>query len=122
MKFLEIEKTAKTPYVRFDGKEGTLRIEGRCIPEDAKEFFQEIHECLDWYYDNCKDVLMVTISLEYFNTSAAKGLISIMNKLKKIPSKIEWLYEKDDQDMIEAGKDFEDLIEIIPFEFRMIER
>ena len=46
---LEYEATPKTPHVYFNGNKGILNIEGRCIPEDASKFFEELHSFLDRY-------------------------------------------------------------------------
>lgn len=122
MKFLEIEQTSKTPYILFDGRIGLLKIEGRCIPEDAKGFFKDLQESLDEYDKDPKEIFNFIINLEYFNTVTARELMNIFYHLQKFPSKVLWCHEKKDSDMIEAGQDFQEILKTVPFEFKIIER
>jgi hypothetical protein len=56
------------------------------------------------------------ISLEYFNTSSSKCLLDILRKLETLHKSgkstvtITWYYEEDDEDMMEAGQDYESLV------------
>jgi hypothetical protein len=122
MKFLEIEQTPKTPYILFDGRLGILKIEGRCIPEDAIEFFKDLQESLGEYEKDPKEILNLIINLEYFNTATARELMGIFRHLSNVNSKVIWCHEIKDTDMVEAGQDFEQLFKTIPFTFKVIER
>jgi hypothetical protein len=122
MKFLEIEQTPKTPYILFDGRIGLLKIEGRCIPEDAKEFFKDLQESLDEYEKDPKEIFNLIVNLEYFNTTTSRELMAIFYHLPKFPSKVLWCHEKNDSDMIEIGEDFEQILKTVPFTFQIIER
>jgi len=122
MKFLEIEQTPKTPHIFFDGRIGLLKIEGRSILEDAKDFYKDLQESLDEYEKDPKEMFNLIINLEYFNTASARELMKIFNHLPKFPSKVLWCHEKKDPDMIEAGHDFEQILKTVPFEFKIIER
>lgn len=118
---LEYPKGHKTPYLFFDGNKGIFKMEGRCIPEEPKIFFEELHSLLDIYEKNPQKNLDATFNLEYFNTSSARELVSLFLRLKKFPSKITWCHEKNDTDMIESGQDFEEIIRT-PFIYKIIER
>ena len=121
IEILEIPKGPKTPYLFFDGNKGILNIEGRCIPEEPKTFFKELHEVLDRYEKDPKNILNITINLEYFNTASARELVTLFLRFKKFPAKITWCHEKKDQDMIESGQDFEEIMRT-PFIYKIIER
>ena len=115
---LEYPAGQKTPYLLFDGDKGTLKIEGRCIPEFAQLFFEDLNKLIDDY----SSPLSVSINLEFFNTATAKELVTLFNKFKKFPTTVNWLYEKDDEDMIGAGNDFAEIFKDIKFTYTEIER
>lgn len=119
---LEYPKGEKTPYLLFDGNKGILKIEGRCIPEFAKLFFEELNILIDKYAEKPQEILDVTINLEYFNTGSAKELMALFFKFLKFPVKITWCHEKKDEDMIDAGKDFEQILKTVLFTYQIVER
>lgn len=63
------------------------------------------------------------IKLEYFNTSSSKCLLDIFKKLETIggKSQVEWYYENDDEDMLEAGEDYEAIVHV-PFKMIGVEQ
>ena len=55
---------------------------------------------------------IVNVQLEYFNTSSSKCILDVFKKLEAIHKAkndviINWHYEEDDEDMLEAGEDYE---------------
>jgi len=123
MESLFIEGTAKTPTVRFDGDQGLIEIKGRSIPENSIEFYKPLVDWLDTYAKIPKNPTKVNIQLEYFNTSSSKCILDVFKKLETIHKSnnevtINWFYEEDDEDMLEAGEDYESIIRI---PFKMIE-
>jgi hypothetical protein len=119
---IKIEGTPKTPTVNFDADSGVLEIKGRSIPENAVEFYKPLVDWIGSYGDNAKDKTEVNIQLEYFNTSSSKCILDVFKKLESINNKssivINWHYEEDDEDMLEAGEDYQAIINI---PFKMIE-
>ena len=82
-------------------------------------------DSLDAYSQNPVDKTEVEIVLEYFNTSSSKCILDVFKKLEKINSSnngviINWHYEEDDEDMLEAGEDYQAIINI-PFKMVQIE-
>lgn len=119
MENLVIEGTPKTPTIKFEPGDGKLMIKGRSIPENSIEFYKPLVDSLDAYNGNVN----VDIVLEYFNTSSSKCILDVFKKLEKIKSdgsdvEIRWHYEEDDEDMLEAGEDYQ---AIINNPFKMIE-
>jgi hypothetical protein len=112
--------TSKTPSVRFVAAEGHLEIKGRSIPENSLEFYKPLIEWVENYASLGKEDTNVHIQLEYFNTSSSKCLLDLFKKLEALGKKvtIHWYYEQDDEDMLEAGEDYE---AIISLPFKMIE-
>ncbi|HPY68085.1 MAG TPA: DUF1987 domain-containing protein [Bacteroidales bacterium] len=123
MEPIKIEGTPKTPTVRFDSSAGVFEIRGRSIPENSVEFYKPIVDWLDSYKENPLPKTIVNIRLEYFNTSSSKCILDVFKKLEAIHKakndvEVHWYYEEDDEDMLEAGEDYESIIRV---PFKMIE-
>jgi hypothetical protein len=123
MESLLIEGTPKTPNVNFDLVKGILEIKGRSIPENSIEFYKPLVDWLEEYGQNPKSKTQVNVHLEYFNTSSSKCILDVFKKLEAIHKnkyevQISWYYEEDDEDMLEAGEDYESIIRV---PFKMIE-
>src|SRR5688572_25119963 len=120
MESLLLEGTAKTPTVRFS-PDGHLEISGRSIPENAAAFYEPVYQWLDAYTQKPAKETRVIIRLEYFNTSSSKCLLDVFRKLEGIQKSekssvhVLWVYEADDEDMMEAGDDYRTLV-LLPFE------
>ena len=123
MESISIEGTPKTPTVNFDAATGVIEIKGRSIPENSIEFYRPLVEWLEEYSKEPQSLTNVNIQLEYFNTSSSKCILDVFKKLEAIKKArnevvINWYYEEDDEDMLEAGEDYESIIRI---PFKMIE-
>jgi len=123
METIIIEGTPKTPSVHFDSASGILQLKGRSIPENSIEFYKPLVEWLDEYASKPQPKTAVNIQLEYFNTSSSKCLLDLFKKLESMHKggsdiMIKWYYEEDDEDMLEAGEDYQSIINI---PFKMIE-
>ena len=115
-----IEGTPKTPTVHFDSSQGVFKLEGRSIPENSVEFYKPLVDWLDQYKEKPLPKTTVEVKLEYFNTSSSKCILDVFKKLEMIHKakndvEIKWYYEEDDEDMLEAGEDYESIIRV-PFE------
>ena len=120
---ISIEGTPKTPTVNFDANKGIVEVKGRSIPENSIEFYKPLVDWLETYQSSPKELTQVNIQLEYFNTSSSKCILDVFKKLETIFKSgnevvINWYYEEDDEDMLEAGEDYQSIIKI---PFKMIE-
>jgi hypothetical protein len=124
MESISIEGSPKTPTVKFDADKGVVEIKGRSIPENSIEFYKPLIDWLDDYAKDPQKHTDVNVQLEYFNTSSSKCILDIFKKLEAIHKSqkndviINWYYEEDDEDMLEAGEDYESIIRV---PFKMIE-
>ena len=123
MDIISIEGTQKTPTINFDHSAGVVEIKGRSIPENSIEFYKPLVEWLEDYQAEAKDLTNVNIQLEYFNTSSSKCILDVFKKLESLHKAgneviINWHYEEDDEDMLEAGEDYQSIIKV---PFKMIE-
>lgn len=123
MERIFLEPTRVTPLVNFDPEEGILELKGRSSPENSINFYQKLIDSLDEYVESDKEALVANFAFEYFNTSSSKCLFDIFKRLAKIHAVgkemvINWFYEEDDDDMMEAGEDYCDLLDL---QFNFIE-
>jgi hypothetical protein len=120
MDTLTISGTAKTPAVRFSAQDGMLEISGKSIPENSIEFYQPLYDWLGNYSQQPNNTTSIKIQLEYFNTSSSKCLLDVFRKLEAIKKSgksevsVTWMYEEEDEDMMEAGEDYQTIVGI-PF-------
>ncbi len=120
---ISIEKTPNTPKLFFNPDDGKIEIKGRSIPVNTIDFYRPFIELLEKYSASPKDVTEINIQLEYFNTSSSKCILDIFKKLESMYKNgsnivVNWYYEKDDEDMLESGEDYQSIIKI---PFNMIE-
>lgn len=125
MEKIFIEPTRVTPLINFDPDAGLLEMKGRSSPENSIQFYQPLIDVLDEYISSGKGELIANFAFEYFNTSSSKCLFDVFKKLTKIDESgksitINWFYEEGDEDMMEAGEDYSDLLDL-DFNFMEIE-
>ncbi|NNM95425.1 MAG: DUF1987 domain-containing protein [Bacteroidia bacterium] len=117
MEIITIESTPKTPTIKFDSKKGRLEIKGRSIPENSVEFYKPLVESLEQYASSPNSPTQVDIQLEYFNTASSKCILDVLKRLESIHRQgnqviINWYYEEDDEDMREAGEDYQAIVNL----------
>jgi hypothetical protein len=125
LKIFHLGKNNGLPEVVLNPETGNLKIEGRCMPEDAMRFFLPIINWCQNYATEPKDSTQLTVSLEYFNSSSAKQLLLLFEALSGISEiegktlKILWLFEEDDDLIRMKGEEFRmilgDIIELVPY-------
>ena len=110
MKSILIEATHSTPAINFC-MDGRLMIEGRSLPEDVNKFYKPL---IEWIINLNTESVKLDINLEYFNSASAKKLLELLKSLdanSKIKSLIiNWHYEEGDDDALETGQIFEDVL------------
>lgn len=127
MRKLLIEKTANSPGVTLDPGNNIFEISGESRPPDVASFYKEI---LSWFDEFSRYLRksqqginphVFTLDFEYFNSSSAKYILDLCKliataRTKELNVSVNWLYEKDDIDMLEAGKEMS-RISKLSFEF-----
>jgi len=114
MESMIIRATAKTPSIEFIPERGWLEIRGRSTPEDSKVFYKPLIAWCEEYASNPAQNTTVDVHLEHFDTSSSKGLLDFLKRLKAIREmqkdvKVIWHYESSDEDILEAGENFENI-------------
>ncbi len=114
-----LKGTIDSPEVLLDKDKGTVMLGGRSLPEDPKKFYDTIKEWLLNYSKSGLVKTKVIFQFEYINSSSSKMLVEILDLLKQIFDNekedllyIEWRYQEDDIDIMEAGEDFEDWADV----------
>ncbi|MGZ3900964.1 MAG: DUF1987 domain-containing protein [Bacteroidia bacterium] len=120
MLMLDICGTEDTPVIKFDTDNNHFTITGRSLPEDVTEFYKPVFEWLREFSENATASTVFKFKLEYFNTASSKIILDILMKLEDIHSQkndvvsVEWFYSESDDDMLEAGEEYKELVEV-PF-------
>ncbi|UKN01212.1 DUF1987 domain-containing protein [Paracrocinitomix mangrovi] len=114
MKDISVELSELTPSIQSDLTNHKLSIEGISIPENSKEFYKPVKEWITEYNKSSNDALEVNLKLDYFNTSSSFCILEILKMLNSASGKkqvyVNWLYEADDEDMKEAGEEFQNIV------------
>jgi hypothetical protein len=118
-----IDKTTKSPKVNMDAEKGRIEFHGSSIMENSRAYYEPILQWINEYIQKPKDTL-VHIDLEYFNSSSAKAILSVLKSIAQVKAagseiKIEWCYSKEDDDMKECGMNYASVIDA---DFNFIEK
>ena len=113
-----IEPTANSPRIVLDPEKRTFEFSGESRPENVRKFYLPVLEWLEAYTgslealqdDERKFDLQCQFNFEYFNSTSAKYILDIFKSLNTINAlgvglDIKWLYEEDDEDMLEVGQE-----------------
>ena len=119
MEKLQLNETPKTPAVNFDDSLGLIELKGRSIPEDPNLFYDPLISWVSNYCNQPSNKTTVNLNLEYFNTSSSKRILELLKNLEPLKIAkheiiINWYYESDDDNMLEAGETYESMLKI-PF-------
>lgn len=120
MDTIKILGTDDTPTVTLDAANDIFEISGRSLPEDVTAFYSPILDWLEEYAATPNEKTVFQFKLVYFNTASSKLLLDVLMKLEDIASDghdvlVKWCYPDDDLDMMEAGEEYADIVDV-PFE------
>jgi hypothetical protein len=119
---LHIEPTKNSPLVEFFTS-GKLIIAGSVYPENAKEFFDPL---IEWIVKLQSNKIDLDLIIEYINTSSAKKLLELLQKLERnlqIESRnVNWFYQKWDSDSLETGQILSESLPKINFKYSEYEK
>jgi hypothetical protein len=122
-KFVIQEELKNCPGIVFYPDNNKLELVGRSIPENPELIFRRLEEWLTMHFEK-NSALDVSIQLEYINSGSSKYLYEILKRLTGYGKsgklvKMKWLYEEDDEGMLELGEHYRDTAGI-PLEIDMI--
>ena len=127
MRKLIIDQTPCSPKVILDPENKIFQITGESRPPDVREFYDQILSWLDDFSlhlsksDEKEHPLPFDFNFVYFNSSSGKLILDICKILAGLRSKeinviVNWHFEKDDNDMLEVGKEMSRIVKF-PFEY-----
>ena len=118
MEKLIIEPTVNSPRIVLDPEEKKFEFSGESRPENVRNFYLPVLEWLEKFTSNQSGMkepertsaLNCLFNFEYFNSTSAKYILDIFKSLNALHSlgvnlDIKWLYEEDDEDMLEVGEE-----------------
>jgi hypothetical protein len=117
MNNLTIESTSSTPAIQFK-TDGRMLIEGRSLPENVMNFYSPL---IDWASKLKAEKVKLDINLEYLNSASTKKILEFLkvldanNCIKTFI--VNWHYEADDEDTLENGQIFEELLRKAQFRY-----
>ena len=109
---LIIEQTINTPEIIFDVENGSFKISGKSMPEDAVEFYKPIVEWVKEFAKTPLSKATFNVELEYFNTASSKLILGIIKTIGQSSSDtcINWYYMEDDEDMQDVGEHLSEIL------------
>jgi hypothetical protein len=125
MEKLILKETSKTPFISFDPDHGLFEIRGKSIPENSISFYTPILNYLEGYSIHPADMTVLSVKLEFFNTSSSNRIHMMFKKFEKLylgnsEVLIRWYCENSDENMFDAGTDFKAILQV-PFEIVRVE-
>jgi hypothetical protein len=119
---MKIEATSRTPLIEINS--GYCLIKGECYPEDISEISIPIMKEIEQELLSVEKFVL-ELELYYFNSSSAKLLFDIFDKVDEAAAdgldvQIKWNYRSGDDSMQEAGEDFEEDIKNSTFKMQEI--
>ncbi|MDP4267329.1 MAG: DUF1987 domain-containing protein [Bacteroidota bacterium] len=119
MEPLFLEGKEDTPKIILNSQSNQYLISGRSLPEDATSFYSPVLKWLDEFSTQtvADPNVKFEVRLEYFNTASSKLLLDIFSKLEGLSENgkkvtVQWYYSEDDEDMLEAGEEYSELVDL----------
>jgi hypothetical protein len=117
------EELKNCPGIFYYPGKNKLELIGRSIPENPELIFKRLDDWITTHFEKNKE-LNTSIQLEYINSGSSKYLYEILKRLTGFGRsgnvvKMKWLYEEDDEAMLELGEHYRDTAGI-PLEIEMI--
>jgi hypothetical protein len=118
---LIIGASEERPGINLDPQSNKFLIFGKSFPEEAKNFYDPIILWLEEYAKNPNKETNFEIRLDYYNSATSTILLEIIQLLNRLYNKghkvkIIWHYLEVDDDMLDAGKEFSEMV-AVPFDF-----
>ena len=116
MSILRIEATNELPEIFLDSYNSILNFSGVARPENVFDLYTQISSWIDDYNVNFGEEIKCKFNFKYLNTSSRKMVFEILKKLINISKtqnkklSVCWMYNAKDEDMIELGEEFQELL------------
>ena len=122
MENLIIHGSHIVPKVDFNPVSGLLKISGRMVSISSQEyqFFIPVVEWLRLYSENPSHKTRLVVDMEFCSSAGIKNLYQLFRILEEMHGQgkdvsVEWRYAKDDDDAMDKGNYFKQLLSL-PFD------
>ncbi len=121
MNDLIITPSKQKPDLQFSSETGELVIAGQSLPENATLLYGAVLEWVEEYAKSPAPKTTLIFKMKYYNTASSKMFFSIIKRMNLMYKsgadvEIQWYYQQDDEDMLDQGEYFRDLVDL-PFKF-----
>lgn len=122
METLHILAGRDTPEIYFGPDVDIFQVEGISLPPNPVVFYEPVFEWVHEFLNSgeLETNIDIIFKLDYFNTSSMKQIVKLFRIINNSPAKekvtINWCYDEEDTDMLDAGKRFQQFTQI-RFEF-----
>ena len=126
MENLTVEGDDMHPQINLNAENNLIQIIGISRPENPKVYFSKTFEWIRSYFDEEGfEKVTLEMTLEYFNTASSKILLDLLELLEAYHEKgkqihVLWCDEEDDDELLEAGEEFFELVEL-SHEYKVID-
>ncbi|MCP4105465.1 MAG: DUF1987 domain-containing protein [Desulfobacteraceae bacterium] len=123
MENFEIKASKYIPEILLDCEANVLHVKGKSYPENTAEFYEPVFIWLEQYFEQLDtQQVVVNIELSYFNSSSSKVFMDIFDMLDEAVENgknitLNWIYDEEDDTMLEYGEEFREELESLPFNF-----
>ena len=120
MEKILIDATNDSPAIQFESS-GKLLIRGRSMPKKYDKFYNPL---IEWVKLLNENTVVLDIWLEYMTSTSSKKLLELLKALDDNQNvrqyTVNWYYEAEDEDILERGRVFEELLTKAVFSFHEI--
>ncbi len=111
MSTIKMKADEYSPKISYDKSIQQLSISERSVQENPEPWYNKLWEQLSDAIAT-KQLSSIRFLMDYFNTASAKQLYRLLQKITTSSQTVEiiWAYEADDEDMQEAGEDFQEML------------
>lgn len=123
---IKIEATERSPEINFDFERNVFSIRGESYPEDVMAFYGPVMTAFSGHLSSLTSgAIEFNFELIYFNSSSAKILLDLFDKLEESASAgvsvvVNWYHDAEDDTMEELGQEFAEDLEHATFNLKQL--
>lgn len=122
MDSLLIEATTDTPAIDFRADTGSLSVTGKSYPQNVFQFYKPISAWLEEFLRTTGGESQLHLAFVALNSSTTKVIFDWLDLLEQAHERkpgsvrVVWHYPRARAALLQAGEDFSEAFEILPFD------
>ena len=126
MENLHTEATKYTPQIDLNAETGLMHFSGKSYPENTFDFYQPTMKWIkEFFGQETKIKSRLEMDIVYFNSSSSKLFFDLFDIVEGAQEEghtitVNWLYDAENENALEAGEDFKEDFESL--DFNLIEK